>query len=431
MSIKKYYLIGKKKLFLICRSLTGKGVRKTLKIIQEEFPNLKIRKIKSGTKIFDWVIPPEWNIFNAFVEDKFGNKIIDFKKNNLHLVGYSIPINKKVKKKDLLKNLYYEKNQPNGIPYITSYYKRRWGFCVSFKQFKKIKKNYSNNDDFKIVINSKLNNNGYLNYGELIIKGKSKKEILISTYICHPSMANNELSGTIVSMGLINYFRKIKNLKKTLRFIFIPETIGSIAFLNKNLNHLKKNVIGGFNLSCIGDDRQHSCILSKYQNSLSDESILYAYKKLKIKKYKIYSFLERGSDERQYNSPGIDLNIASIFRTKYGEYPEYHTSLDNFDLVTLKGINGGYKVARESIKYLVKSIIPKNIILCEPHMGKRGLYISKNSTAYTTDSTKKYMDFLQYADGSSSLEKISKKINSNFRKTLKIYKSLVKNKLIK
>ena len=200
---------------------------------------------------------------------------------------------------------------------------------------KEIKKKYYDSDKFKVVIKSQFNKRGNLNYGELVIPGKSKQEILISTYICHPSMANNELSGPIVSMTLAQYFLKIKNLKKTLRFIFIPETIGSISYLSKNLKKLKKNVIAGYNLSCIGDERMHSCMFSKYSNSISDKALRSAYKSLNIN-YKRHSFLKRGSDERQFNSPGIDLPIASIFRTKYAEYPEYHTSLDDFKLVTIK-----------------------------------------------------------------------------------------------
>ena len=257
MSIKNYYNIAKTKLFPITRSLTGNGVKKTLNIIQKEFPKLKIKKFKSGTKVFDWNIPEEWNVTDAYVIDKYNNRIIDFKKNNLHLVGYSIPIKKNITKKELFKNLYFLKNQPKAIPYITSYYKRRWGFCISYNEYKILDKRYSLNDKFKVVINSNLDKKGNLNYGELILKGKSKKEILISTYICHPSMANNELSGPIVSMGLINYFKN-KKLNKTLRFVFIPETIGSISYLSKNIKYLKENVIGGYNLSCIGDERQHS-----------------------------------------------------------------------------------------------------------------------------------------------------------------------------
>jgi len=428
MNIKKYYNIAKTELFPITRSLTGYGVKKTLKILQKEFPKLKIKKFKSGTKVFDWNIPEEWNVTDAYVIDKYNNIIIDFKKNNLHLVGYSIPIKKNITKKELFKNLFFLKNQPKAIPYITSYYKRRWGFCISYNEYKILDKRYSLNDKFKVVINSNLNQNGNLNYGELILKGKSKKEILISTYICHPSMANNELSGPVVSMGLIDYFKN-KKLKKTLRFVFVPETIGSISYLSKNLKYLKKNVIGGYNLSCIGDERQHSCMFSKYQNSPSDEAVIEAYKLLKIKNYKVYPFLKRGSDERQYNSPGIDLKISSIFRTKYGEFPEYHTSLDNFNLVTLKGCIGGFDVARKSVEILLERIYPKCKIMCEPQMGKRGLR-STLSTKYQNKLTRSYMDFLQYADGTNSLEKISNLIKLELNSVKKINSILFKKNLV-
>jgi len=428
MTLSKYYNIAKTKLFPITRSLTGNGVKKTLKIIQKELPKLKIKKIKSGTKVFDWNIPEEWNVTDAYVIDKYNNRIIDFKTNNLHLVGYSISIKKNITKKELFKNLYFLKNQPKAIPYITSYYKKRWGFCLSYNEYKILDRRYSLNDKFKVVINSNLNKKGNLNYGELILKGKSQKEILISTYICHPSMANNELSGPIVSMGLINFFKN-KKLNKTLRFVFIPETIGSISYLSKNLKYLKENVIGGYNISCIGDERQHSCMFSKYQNSPSDEAVIEAYKLLKIKNYKVYSFLKRGSDERQYNSPGIDLKISSIFRTKYGEYPEYHTSLDNFNLVTLKGCVGGFNVAKKSIEILLERIYPKCKIMCEPQMGKRGLYPTL-STKNKNKLTRSYMDFLQYADGTNSLEKISNLINLDINSVKKLNSILSKSNLL-
>ena len=426
--MKKFYDLGKNILFPICRSLTGNGVRKTLKIIKKNFPILKIKKIKSSTKAFDWRIPSEWNISDAYVLDKNGLKIIDFSKNNLHLVGYSEPINKTFTKNELFKNIHYLQNQPEAIPYITSYYKKKWGFCISYNQFKKFQKKYSVKDNFKVVIQSSFKKNGYLNYGELVLPGKSKQEILISTYICHPSMANNELSGPMVSMGLIDYF-KTKKLSKTLRFIFIPETIGSIAYLSKNLDYLKNNVIGGYNLSCIGDDRQHSCMFSKYHNSPSDIAMIEAYKKLKIDNYKVYSFLKRGSDERQYNSPGIDLPITSIFRTKYGEYPEYHTSLDNFNLVTLKGVTGGFNVAKKSIEVILENIYPKFKVLCEPQMGKRGLY-PLLSTKTKSKLIISYMDFLQYSDGSNSLKKISNLIDVSYEASKKINSTLLKCNLI-
>ena len=428
MSVKKYYYIGKQKLYPICRSITGSGVRKTLKIIKKEFTKLKIHSVPSGSKVFDWNIPPEWNIRDAYILDRDNKKIVDFKNNNLHLVGYSIPVNKFFSKKELFNHIHTLPKQPKAIPYITSYYKKYWGFCTSHTEKLQFEKKYKNSDKFKVVIKSNLNAKGKLNYGELILKGKSKQEILISTYVCHPSMANDNLSGSIVSMCLINYFSKLRNLEKTIRFIFIPETIGAITFLNKNLQYLKTNVIGGFNLSCVGDEKQHSCMFSKYENTPSDSAIVEAYNKLRIK-FKRYPFLERGSDERQYNSPGIDLPIATIFRTKFGKQAEYHTSLDDFNYVTEKGINGAFNVAKEAINILNKKIIPKNKILCEPQMGKRSLR-STLSTKGIRKLSMDYMNFLQYADGKNDLESISTLLNIKLGLTNKIYNVLKKKNLL-
>ena len=434
-NLEKYFNISKNILFPLNRSITGKGTLKTLSIIKKEFPKLKITSIKSGTKFFDWRVPPEWNVNNAYVLDDQGKKIIEFKKNNLHLVGYSVPYFKILKKNKLFKRLHFLRNEPEAIPYITSYYKKYWGFCVSYNQFKRFNKTYSLNRKFKVVVDTEFKTkNGKLNYGELVLKGESSDEILISTYICHPSMANNELSGPTVLMALINYFKK-KKLKKTLRFIFIPETIGSIVYIGRNLEHLKKNVIAGYVLSCIGDERQHSCMFTKYENSPSDEALVEAYKKLKIKNYIIHSFLKRGSDERQFNSPGVDLKISSIFRSKYGTYKEYHSSLDNFDLVTLKGLRGGFNVAKTAIELILNNIYPKSKIHCEPKFSKYfGKALSKNnyySVRKKERPEKILRNFLQYADGTNSLKKISKFINISLKKTVLIYKLLKKKKLIR
>lgn len=426
--LKKNFLLAKKKIFPLNRSITGNGTLNTLKIIKNKIPQLKIIKIKSNTNVFDWKVPPEWNISKAYILDKNKKKILDFKNNNLHIVGYSTSVNKFFSKRELFKRLHSLPNQTNAIPYVTSYYKKYWGFCLTESQKKEIKKKYYDSDKFKVVIKSQFNKRGNLNYGELVVPGKSKQEILISTYICHPSMANNELSGPIVSMTLAQYFLKIKNLKKTLRFIFIPETIGSISYLSKNLKKLKKDVIAGYNLSCIGDERMHSCMFSKYSNSISDKALRSAYKSLNIN-YKRHSFLKRGSDERQFNSPGIDLPIASIFRTKYAEYPEYHTSLDDFKLVTIRGLIGGFKVAKKAINLILEQIYPKNKILCEPHMSKRKLYptLSKKDTNYFSESI---MDFLQYADGKNNINEISVLIKKNLKFTINICNLLLKKKLI-
>ncbi len=427
MSVNKFYLIAKKRLFPICRSITGKGIIKSLKIIKKDFKELKIKRIRSRTKVFDWKIPDEWNIKDAYVLDKFNNKIIKFTDNNLHILNYSSKFKGFVSKKKLIANLYSQKKRPDAIPYVTSYYKKRWGFCVSDNYKKKILRNYKKTDNFFIYIDSTHNKNGYLSYGELILPGKSRQEILISTYLCHPSMANNELSGPIVAQSLIKYFKK-KKLNKTLRFLFIPETIGSISYISKNLEYLKNYVIGGYNLSCIGDERMHSCMLSKYENTPADKSLLSAYKELKIK-FKQHSFLKRGSDERQYNSPKVNLPIASIFRTKYETYPEYHTSDDNFKIVTLKGLRGGYNVAKKAITLLDKMIIPKSKILCEPNLGKRGMY-STLGLGKTNYKSQKILDFLQYSDGNNNLEEISKLIKIKYKKAKSIYKILTNSNLI-
>ncbi len=427
MSLKKYLKLAKFELFPICRSITGEGFLNSLKIIKKEIPILKIYKTKSGTKVFDWKVPKEWNIKDAYIIDKNGEKIVDFKNNNLHVVNYSHPIEKKLKKRELLKKIHTLKKNKNAIPYVTSYYKKNWGFCITENQKKKIIKNYDQKDSFQLKINSSFKKDGFLNYGEVILKGKSKQEILISTYLCHPSMANNELSGPIVTMALINFFKK-KNLSKTLRFIFIPETIGSITYLQKNLKNLKKNVIAGYNLTCIGDDRMHSCMLSKYKNKLADRSLIKTYKLLNLK-YKTYSFLSNGSDERQYNFPGIDLPIASIFRSKYGTFPEYHTSEDDFSLVTYNGLKGGFEVAKTVIELVLKQTIPKVNTLCEPQMSKRNLYPSLSSLN-TMGSTKNFMNFLQYSDGNHNLMEISKLIECNLKTTKKIFKILKKHNLI-
>ena len=429
MISKKIYKIGKK-IFFINRSITGKGVKKTLLIFKKEIKKLKIKNLRSGTKVFDWKIPPEWNVEEAYIKDKFGKKIIDIKNNNLHLVGYSTPTISILKKKNLLKRIHSIKKQPNAIPYLTSYYKKYWGFCETHKKKREIEKNYNDNDKFFIKINSKFNKKGSLTYGELIIPGKSKKEILISTYICHPQMANNEISGPLVSLALANYFSRKRN-QKTLRFLFLPETIGSIAYINKNLYSLKQNVIAGYVLSCVGDEKSYSLLKTKYPYSISNLAAQEAFKTLKVN-YNTYSFLERGSDERQFNSPKIDLPIASIMRTKYGEFPEYHTSLDDFNLVTINGLNGAYKVVKKTIDILMKKIIPVSKIICEPQLSKKKLYETLNEKKISKQKilSRRILDFLQYSDGKNDIFQISKYIKCTFNETKKIYKILLKEKLL-
>tara|TARA_B100000989_G_C19507712_1_gene457285 strand:+ start:102 stop:1394 length:1293 start_codon:yes stop_codon:yes gene_type:complete len=421
------YNLAKNRLFKINRSLTGNGNKETLKIFKKIETNLKIKSFKSTQKVYNWEIPKEWNVKKAYVIDKFKKKIIDFNNNNLHLVGYSIPIRKKIRRDKLIAHLHTLKNQPDVIPYVTSYYKSYWGFCVSDYEKDNIIKKYNKNDFFEVCIDSNFNKNGRMHYAEYYIKGKSKKEILISTYICHPQMANNELSGPIISMSLINFFKK-KNNNYSIRFLFIPETIGSIAYIHKNIKKLKKNVIAGYNLTCLGDTKNYSCIFSKYNNTISDKVLKETYKELNIK-YNEYSFNEIRSDERQYNSYGIDLPIATVTRSLYGKYKEYHTSDDNFEYISLKGINESMYLLKKVLLNIDKSIIPITKTFCEPKLGKKNLY-PKISDKSINVFSKRILNFLQYSDGKNNLFHISKKIKVNNDEINKIYKILLKNNLI-
>lgn len=414
-----------KELFPICRSITGNGVRKTLNILQREIPLLKMYEVPSGTKCFDWEIPLEWNIKDAYVIDPEGKKIIDFQKNNLHVLNYSLPINKTVNKSELLKHLYSIPKKPNAIPYVVSYYRERWGFCAKHSLVTSLREG-----KYKVYIDSTLEK-GSLTYGELIIPGKTKKEIFISTYVCHPSMANNELSGPVVVTSLAKKLLSKSNYY-TYRIIFVPETIGSIAYLSKNYLEMKKNIIAGFNVSCVGDNRTYSYLPTRNGDTISDEVIKHVLSNI-YPKYLTYSFLDRGSDERQYNSIGIDLPVASIFRSKYGEYPEYHTSLDNLDLVSPEGLQGGYEVLKKCIDVLENNIFIQANIKCEPFMSKRGL-CSDLGFEQSEDNqleSRTFINLVTYADGQTSLLDIAKKIAKPLWELIELVNILKKYNLIK
>jgi len=380
-------------LFPINRSLSGDGVRQTLQYIKNIIPELEVNEVPSGAKCFDWTIPQEWNCNDGYIIDPDGNKICDFKINNLHIVGYSTPIDSEIELEELIEHLYYLEEQPTAIPYITSYYSPRWGFCLSFNEFQKLKKGI-----YKVKINSELKD-GNLTYGEIKLKGESEKEIFLSTYVCHPSMANNELSGPVVTTALVNFIKSLKGRKYSYRIVFIPETIGSITYISRNIDDMKKNIIAGFNITTIGDDRSYSYIPTRYGNTLSDKVSKHVLQDID---YVEYSFLDRGSDERQYCSPGVDLPIATICRTKYGVYPEYHTSLDDLTVISPSGLYGGYEKIKKAIELLEKNNYYKVNVLCEPQLGKRGLYPTI-STKASGKIVRTMMNFIAYADGNNDL----------------------------
>ena len=412
-----------RELWPINRSITGVGLRETLKRISIHIPKLDIKSVPSGTQVFDWTIPREWHVNKAYIITPSGEKICDFSENNLHLLGYSIPFEGSVTLEELKKHLYTLPDQPNAIPYATSYYEERWGFCIAQKEFDVLKKG-----TYKVVIDSTLFK-GELNYGELLIKGKSKKEIFLSTYVCHPSMANNELSGPTVLTFIAKWLMENNKLEYSYRIIFIPETIGSITYLSRNYKEMKKKTIAGFNITCIGDDRSYSYLPSRNGDTISDLISKHILKWID-KNFKNYSWLERGSDERQYCSAGIDLPIASIFRTKYGEYPEYHTSLDNLEsVVTPKGLDGGYWAIRKAIEAIERNKKYITTVLCEPQMGKRGLYPTL-STKKSKEKIKLIMDLLSFCDGKNSLIDIAEALNIAIWNLYDVIDTLEKNGLI-
>lgn len=411
------------KLFPICRSITGNGVRETLSVLNSVMGgDIKVCEVSTGTRVFDWTVPKEWNIKNAYIENSQGQRIIDFHEHNLHVVGYSVPVDKFMDLQELKRIIYTQPDEPDAIPYVTSYYKESYGFCMSKNQLDKLTE-----DTYHIVIDSELKN-GNLTYGEIIIPGDAKEEVFLSTYICHPSMANNELSGPVVAVYLAKWLQSLERRRYTYRIIFIPETIGSITYLSKNLSHLQKYVVAGFNVSCVGDNRTFSYVESRYGNTLADKvakNILDFY----YPDYKTYSFLERGSDERQYNAPGVDLPVCAICRSKYGEYPEYHTSKDDLNVISPEGLFGAYEVYKQCIMALENNYKYKIKVLCEPQLGKRGLYPTISQKG-TYDEVKTMTDFIAYADGNNDLIDISNIIKVPIKSLIFMVNKLLEHDLI-
>lgn len=410
------------RLFPICRSLTGNGFRESLRILTEGLSDFRTYEIPTGTQVFDWTVPKEWNIRGGYIETLDGKRIIDFADTNLHIMGYSTPIDAVLSRDELLEHVYTQPDQPDWIPYVTSYYKERWGFCMSEKQ-----KQALTETQYHVVIDSELEE-GSLMLGDIVIKGETDEEIMFTTYLCHPSMANNELSGPVVWRALIDYVLAMPKRRYTYRFVINPETIGSIAYLSKNFDILKKNLIAGFVLSCVGDNRTYSYVESKYANTIADRVVrnVLSYH---FPEYKTYSFLKRGSDERQYCSAGVDLPVCGICRSKYGEYPEYHTSADDMSLISTEGLQGAYEVCTKIINAMEYNAHYQMTCKGEPQLGKRGLYPTTSQKG-SSDAVQAIMDFIAYADGSNSLLEISNIVKQPVDILIPIVQKLLDAKLL-
>lgn len=412
-------------IFPLCRSITGAGVRQTLKIlsdfIAQDGMELSVHEIPSGTQVFDWTVPKEWVIRAAYIENEQGERIIDMEENNLHVMGYSVSVDQWVTLDELKQYVYTQSDQPDVIPYVTSYYKERFGFCMSEAQLRSLP-----DGKYHMVIDSELFD-GSLTYSDLILPGESDREILITSYICHPSMANNECSGPVLLAALARYVHNLPKRRYTYRFVLNPETIGSITYLSKNYKHLQEKLEAGVVLSCVGDDRAYTIVHSRYGNTIADKSLMNILRGRE--NFKEYSFLKRGSDERQYNAPGIDLPVVGFCRSKYGEYPEYHTSADNMGLISPSGLQGSYAAMTEWIQAIEHNRKYKVKVLCEPQLGKRGLYPTISQKG-SYDEVKAMTDFIAYADGTNDLFEISNKISASVSVLMPLAEKLVQKNLL-
>ena len=447
-----------KKLFPINRSLTGIGNKQTINILNEIVP-LNIKEIKSNTQVYDWTIPPEWRISDGYIKNANGKKIVDWKNNNLSVVNYSMPVNKKVSKKELLKYLFTLEEHPDWVPYRTSYYNRDWGFCT--------KHSLLNSKDFiepfEVFIDADFNNNGKLIYADALHKGESEEEILISSYLCHPSLANDNLSGILTAVLFFNHIKKIKTYY-TYRLVLCPETIGALAFLSQ-LDDVKKIKCSAV-ITCTAGPGCISVKKSFIGEHFIDKLAQTAISKVE-KNFIEYPFIPIGSDERQYSSPGFRIPTISICKSKYYEYQEYHTSADNLEFIkaeyllrTLEcyikwfeliekyhkenspisfnkiGIEKNKKVSNNLKKKNIKNkevnkIISRNMMKGDFHLSKYKLYESIGGPIYQNELQNAFRWIMHLADGKHSILDIAIKSNLDLKIVNEASSLFVKKGLLK
>jgi aminopeptidase-like protein len=382
-------------LFPICRSITGNGVRQTLAILQRYVP-LKINEVPSGTPVLDWTVPREWNIRDAYIEQQDGTRIVDFLINNLHVVQYSQPIDAVMPLAELRPHLHTLPDQPDWIPYRTSYYTENWGFCLTHRQLSTLPDGL-----YRVVIDADLRP-GHLSYGELLIPGASTDTVLFSCHICHPSLANDNLSGIAVATMLARY---VQNLQPSYsyRFLFIPGTIGSLTWLARNEDKVGR-VMHGLVLSCLGDAGGMTYKQSRRGNASIDRIVAHVLNQDEVVPHRIRPFIPYGYDERQFCSPGFDLPVGCLMRTPNGEYPEYHSSADNLSLLRPESLAHSLAVLRRII-----AIIEGDAVYCnrnpkgEPQLGRRGLYATMGGQRSAGYDQIALLWVLNLADGHYSL----------------------------
>jgi aminopeptidase-like protein len=353
------------RLYPICRSITGNGFRETLRILKE-FTPLEIHEVPTGTKVFDWTVPKEWNIKEAYIRDSAGRRVVDFRKSNLHVLGYSVPVRRRISLAELRQHLFTLPESPEWIPYRTSYYRENWGFCLSQKELSELKE-----EEYEVVIDASLEA-GSLTYGEYYLRGESEDEILISCHCCHPSLCNDNLSGTALSVFLARELTPLSR-RYSYRFLFIPGSIGSITWLALNEGktvHIKHGLV----IACAGDRGKSTYKKSRRGDAEIDRAAIHVLKHSGTA-YEILDFSPYGYDERQYCSPGFDLPVGCLMRTPQGRFPEYHTSADDLRLIAPESLADSFRKAVTILEVIegnrrYVNTNPK----CEPQLGRRGLY---------------------------------------------------------
>lgn len=385
------------------RSLTGDGVRQTHKILGEMIPMNSI-EVPSGTQVFDWTVPPEWHIKEAYVIRPDGHRILDVKDNNLHLVNYSMPFCGRLSLAELEPHLHSLPDNPYAIPYVTSYYNPGWGFCLTHEERENLP-----DGEYEVVVNTDFKSEGGMTLSEAILPGKTQKEVLISTYTCHPSMANNELSGPLLAAYLFKRLAALPERRLTYRFAFLVETIGAIAYLSLRGEHFKKWLVGGLVATCVGLDEPFVYKRSAQGNTLMDRATEQTLLENNLK-HRVMNFYPWGSDERQYCSPGFDLPVGCLMRGSFFERPEYHTSLDNRELISFKAILGSVSAYESICLMMERNLTYKNLVAGgEPQLSKYGLYPKIGAKQEVEQERKDLLWLLSLANGCRDLIEISKR----------------------
>jgi aminopeptidase-like protein len=389
-----------RRLFPICRSLTGDGVRQTFDVLEGHIP-LQRREIASGTKVFDWNVPQEWNIREAHITAPDGTRIVDFQRLNLHVVGYSEPVRATLPLEALRERLHTLPDQPDLIPYRTSYYDRTWGFCLSHRQFEQLEPG-----EYEVVIDSTLEP-GSLSYAELEVEGSGDEEVLLSTYVCHPSLANDNLSGIAVTTMVAKRLLE-RELRHSYRFVFAPGTIGPLAWLHDNRDRLDR-IRHGLTFSCIGDGGDLTYKRSRRTHAEIDEAMEIVLRD-RGDAHRILPWEPWGGDERQFCSPGFDLPLGSLMRTPHGEFAGYHTSADGLDLIRPESLAGAVEACLQVVDVLETNRRFTNLSpYGEPQLGKRGLYRSAGGAVATPDDERALLWVLNLSDGNSALVDIARR----------------------